>query len=237
MMRMGLPKTILLCLAFLADTASKAQIGESRNDFALGVNVGMSMNKMDFSPTIKQNYLNAPTLGITARYVCEKYFSSICAVQVELNYAKLGWKENILDVSHNTYERHLSYLQLPMLMQLGWGREKRGLKFIFSAGPVVQYLFADKEKRGGGEWNTDHRPNNIIFQYDHKPDYHFDYGIMGGIGLELSTGIGHFLLEGRYYYGLGDIYDNSKKGYFQRSAHQTILAKLTYLYDLKTTKR
>ena len=43
-------------------------------------------------------------------------------------------------------------------------------------------------------------------------------------------------LGGRYYYGLGDVYDNSKKGYFGRSANQAIMVKLTYLYDLVKTK-
>ena len=54
--------------------------------------------------------------------------------------------------------------------------------------------------------------------------------------MELSTSVGHFLLEGRYYYGLGDIYDNSKKGYFSRSAHGAIMVKLNYLFDIVRTK-
>ena len=68
-------------------------------------------------------------------------------------------------------------------------------------------------------------------------DNKVDYGITGGLGVELSTPIGHFLLSGRYYYGLGDVFDNSKKGTFTRSAHQTIVAKLTYLFDIVKTKR
>jgi len=59
------------------------------------------------------------------------------------------------------------------------------------------------------------------------------YGITGGAGLELRTKAGNFLVEGRYYYALSDFYKSTKKDYFSRSAHGTIVAKITYLFDLK----
>jgi hypothetical protein len=61
----------------------------------------------------------------------------------------------------------------------------------------------------------------------------FDYGITAGAGMELTTNIGHFLIEGRYYYGLSDIYKNSKKDVFSRSNNGAIVAKVTYLFDVK----
>ena len=65
----------------------------------------------------------------------------------------------------------------------------------------------------------------------------FDYGIVVGAGVELSLPkVGHFLLEGRYYYGLGDIYKNSKSDYFGRSNFGQIVIKATYLFDLVRTK-
>jgi hypothetical protein len=76
----------------------------------------------------------------------------------------------------------------------------------------------------------------VTHQYGRELDNKFDYGIAAGLGLEVSTALGHFILEGRYYYGLGDAFDNSKKGYFGRSANQTIYAKLTYLFDIIKTK-
>ena len=41
------------------------------------------------------------------------------------------------------------------------------------------------------------------------------------------------MLEGRYYYGLGDIFDNSKRDYFGRSNLGNIVVKLTYLFDIR----
>lgn len=224
---------LLLCLPL---HALHAQVGEYRNDLSVGVSGGLLMSKMDFDPSIKQSYKNSPVIGLTARYICEKYFASICAVQVELNYASQGWQELIEDGSGNEYKRDLHYLQLPILMQLGWGRERRGLKFVFEAGPQVGFCLSEGETRGGGTWDTTNRPNNVVYQYDHEIDHAFDYGITGGLGIELSTSIGHFILDGRYYYGLGDTYDNSKKGYFSRSANSGITVKLTYLFDIIKTR-
>jgi hypothetical protein len=44
------------------------------------------------------------------------------------------------------------------------------------------------------------------------------------------------MIEGRYYYGLGDIYGNSKSDYFGRSNFGQIVIKATYLFDLVRTK-
>ena len=66
----------------------------------------------------------------------------------------------------------------------------------------------------------------------------FDYGIAAGMGLEWShPKMGHFLLEGRYYYGLGDIYGNSKRDFFGRSNLNNIVVKLTWLMDVKRSGR
>lgn len=229
-------RILAFCLSIAFAIQANAQVGERRNDFSVGLNGGMTLSSMDFVPKIKQGYHVSPTFGVSARYICEKYFATICGVVLEFDYANLGWKETIEDGTGNTYERGFSYFQLPMLMQLGWGKEHKGIKFLIEAGPQFGYWFAESEKRGGGEWNPARRPNGVTYQYDHSPDNKFEYGIAGGLGMELSSGIGHFILTGRYYYGLGDIYDNSKKGYFGRSAHQAIMVKLTYLYDLVKTK-
>lgn len=222
---------LLLCTAQL----SRAQVGERRTDFAVGVNGGFMMSRMDFSPSIKQSYKNGPSVGVSARYISEKYFTAICGVLVELNYANMGWQEVIEDGSGNTFSASLHYVQLPMLLQMGWGRERRGLKFVFEAGPQLGYLLGVSRQQGGGTWDTSNRPNSVVWQYTHDPDHKLEYGITAGLGLELSTKAGHFVLDGRYYFGLGDIYDNSKKGYFTRSANSAIQVRLSYLFDLHRT--
>ena len=66
-----------------------------------------------------------------------------------------------------------------------------------------------------------------------------NYGLSPALaaGLEFSNRhVGHFILEGRYYYGLGNIYGNTKRDYFGRSNYGAIIAKLTYLFDIIRTK-
>ena len=64
--------------------------------------------------------------------------------------------------------------------------------------------------------------------YGLKAQKKIDYGITAGMGVEIRTGIGNFALEGRYYMGFGDIYNNKKQDPYSRSANRVISAKLTY---------
>lgn len=58
-----------------------------------------------------------------------------------------------------------------------------------------------------------------------------DYGIMAGAGIEFRIARSHgIVLEGRYYYGLGDIFRNRKKDVFSASHNQIITISLGYLY-------
>lgn len=225
--------TLLLVLVLFSPVAVKAQVGEPRSDLAWGVNGGYMMNQVSFNPTIKQTFKGGETFGLTLRYTCEKYFTAICAVQAELNYANLGWKENIED-SEDTYSRDVRYIQLPLLTRMGWGRERRGGQFFFVLGPQFGYMISETEHRST-PWVGRPRPNNVTAQYDLKVQHKFEYGLTGGIGVEISTRLGHFLLEGRYYYGLSDMFDNGKKDPFGRSANGAIVAKASWLFDLIRT--
>lgn len=237
------PRLLLpILLLLLSSIACLAQVGEGRNDFAIGVNGGLVMDKISFDPTIKQAWKQGTTLGFTARYTCEKYFNCICALQAEVNYAQMGWKEQIEYIPASgvpdSYERTINYVQVPLLARLGIGRELRGVMGYLVLGPQIGFCLGDKDKRGG-EWSENtlqHRPNLITQQYDLPIQNKFEYGITGGLGIEVSTGIGHFMAEGRYYFGLSDIFKNGKSDRFGRSAHGAIVAKITYLFDIVKTK-
>lgn len=218
-----------------------AQIGEPRKVLSIGANAGLALNSVDFDPTIKQNMHIGPSLGVSLKYVSEKYFTTYCALYAELNYTLLGWKEDIRSNTgeslDDTYSRNVSYLQLPVFARLSWGKEERGVQFFFQAGPQIGFCVGSSSKRGS-VWTTDEqgvpsRPNNVVAQYDLDIERKFDYGIAGGLGLEYNSPVGHFILEGRYYYGLADMFGNSKKDPFARSANGTIHVKLAYLMDLK----
>ena len=243
-------RSLVMLLLLVVATATQAQVGEHRNDFSLGFNGGVSFNSIGFQPTVSQGMHKGFSGGLSMRYVCEKYFKTICSVMAEVNYTQLGWEEDILNPQEQPvinpvtgqaeeYKRTISYVQLPIMAHLAWGRERSGVQFFVQAGPQFGLYLSEStttnftyETR-----NVTDRSNKVSEQYLMSVENKFDYGIAAGLGMEYSIpSVGHFLLEGRYYYGLGNIYDNTKRDYFGKSNHQTIHVKLTYLFDITKTK-
>ena len=238
---------VMLCVALNA----LAQIGEYRNEFAIGINGGVTLSRVSFVPEVPQNQLMGKTIGLTLRYTGEKYFNSICAVVAEVNLAQMGWNERIWDnadqpvinsqtgVAEN-YSRIVNYIQVPFFARLGWGRERRGFQGYFQAGPQLCYYLSEKTEANFDLDNPNVKDRmSLISRPDYSNMYHmpienmFDYGIAAGAGLEFShPRVGHFMVEGRFYYGLGNVYGNTKRDYFAKSNYQTIVIKATYLFDL-----
>mgnify|MGYP002517109892 CR=1 FL=1 len=157
----------------------------------------------------------------------------MCGIQAELNYSQRGWNEKIEDGSENTYSRTMNYIEVPLLAHLAFGKDAldKGAKFFINMGPQVAFFLNEKEKMSE-DWNPAYRPNGVNQQYGKWVENKFDYGLLGGLGMELSTKAGHFLLEGRYYYGLADFWGSTKKDEFGRSGHSYMGVKLTYLFDI-----
>ncbi len=239
-----------------------AQVGEYRTDFAVGFNGGYSLSNVAFVHEVPQSKLGGKTFGISARYTCEKYFNSICAVVAEVNYAQIGWKEDILnyddepvplhtDPSQNLYySRKMNYVQVPLLARLGWGRERNGFQGFFQVGPQFGFFLNEKTETNFdvrqpafNPSDKEHyeyfgvRSSHIVAQDSMAVENKFDYGIAVGAGIEFSNRhLGHFILEGRYYYGLGNIYGATKRDYFARSNFNNVVIKFTYLFDVIRTK-
>lgn len=222
-------KRIYIFIAFILafSTGSYAQIEESRNILEVGVSGGMNLNKMEFQPSIRQGLQQGINGGVNVRYTSEKYFSMICAAQLEVNFSQRGWIEDFDDGTQNAYSRITNYIEIPFFAHVSWGKEKRGLQFFLNLGPQIGFLMNETEKYTG-DWLIDERPVSIRPIYGKATKNEFDYGIAGGLGLELKTKIGNFFIEGRYYYGLADIFSNSKMDDFGRSANTTITARLGY---------
>lgn len=243
-------RKLLILLTLLMALTAKAQVGEYRTDFAVGVNGGYVLSTVGFTPEVPQSMLGGLTAGVTFRYTCEKYFQSICSIVAEVNIAQVGWKEAIegfdnqpLYYADSTdplhYERKMTYLQIPLFARLGWGRERRGLQGFFQIGPQIGVFLSESTSTNlvPGYAPTEPRSSNIVAQESMPVENKFDYGIAGGAGIEFSASkIGHFMLEGRYYYGLGNIYGNSKSDYFGKSNFSQIVIKMSYLFDIVRTK-
>lgn len=217
----------LLSAVFLLP--AHAQIGEQRHNFSVGVNGGINLNSVSFSPRVRQQNLMGINSGLVARYISEKYFSMICGAQIELNFSQHGWDEFYQDFPELQYTRTMNYVEIPFLAHLAFGKE-RGLQFFIHAGPQIGFFLGDSYTISG---NWDDYSGITVEQHDKAVENKFDYGIAAGAGMELRTKIGNFLVEGRYYYALSDFYSSTKKDYFSRSAHGVITAKIAYLFDIR----
>lgn len=244
---------LALCLlAFLPYTAT-AQVGDYRTDFAIGGSAGYVMSNVGFVPDVPQGWLPGYTAGLSVRYTCEKYFSSICSIVGEVNVTQTGWKEDIRDANNDpvyyyddaekmnplNYERKITYVQIPFLARLGWGRERKGLQAFIQAGPQIGFYLSESTKTNVmlGHGTANQRASQVVAQDTLAVQNKFDYGIAAGAGIELSLPkVGDFILEGRYYYGLGNIFKNSKSDYFGKSNYGQIVIKATYLFDIIRTR-
>ena len=210
---------------------AQAQVGEQRNNLALGINGGINLNSVSFSPSVQQKNLMGITGGITARYISELYFKMICGAQLEINFSQHGWSEHYEDYPELGYTRKMNYIEIPLLAHLAFGNEQ-GFQFFIHAGPQIGLLLGDSQSIEGN-WDAIANSTNLVTeQHDKAIDNTFDYGITAGLGIELRTKAGSFIMEGRYYYALADFYGNTKSDYFARSAHGVISARITYLFHL-----
>ena len=222
----------ILLISFASLTAT-AQVGDLRNTVSVGFSGGMGTSSVSFIPSIKQQLSLGPTFGVSLRHVSEKYFFLICGTQLECNYASRGWTELIEDGSGNEYTRVANYIEVPFLAHLGFGREYRGFQGHLNLGPQVAYLIGEKEIYGGQKpWDVSNRPNQVTEQYGKAIENKLDYGVTASLGFEMRTGAGNFGIEGRYYFGLGNIYGITKKDYFGRCANSTISVRATYSFNL-----
>ena len=107
------------------------------------------MSSIAYVPKVPQGQLGGMTAGFSARYTCEKYFKSICAVVGEVNLTQMGWQEKILDRDDQPvflhtdetqtlkYARKMKYVQIPVMARMWWGRERKGLQAFFQIGIIL----------------------------------------------------------------------------------------------------
>ncbi|NDV78619.1 porin family protein [Dysgonomonas sp. 511] len=228
---------LLLFICFFIPVKGQDKGKKFEPEWNVGVGFGPTFSTIDFEKAKGGASLSTKNTqqfagGLALRYLSEKNLGFI----VELNYSQQGWEQDFSkepEQSQYAHTHKLSYLELPVLTHIYFGRK---LRFVFNLGPKLSYLISESEEMNkelsdylsSGNMG----PGFVTHQYYRNADRKIDYGLMGGLGLELRTGIGNFMLEGRYTFGLGDIYSNSKSDYFPRSANRVISAKLTYYIKL-----
>ena len=208
---------------------------EYNPNFSIGAKGGATLSRMSFSPEVHQNMVQGITMGFTARYHEEKLFGLIG----EINLTQRGWKEDFLrdDAPQFEYSRLLTYIQVPLMTHIYFGPER--VKFFFNLGPEFGYLIGDKITANFDYHNYKSIPDfpqgyRTNEQLDKPVEVKFDYGIAGGAGVEFFINKRNsILLEGRYYFGLGNIFHASKRDFFSASRGTSIEITLGYLFRIR----
>ena len=228
------PHTILLpliaaMLLALAPSRAAAQTHYESN-VAIGAKGGTTLSMMTLSPSVPQSMLMGTTWGLTFRYIEEKNFGFI----VEFNLVQRGWKEKFEKDPGYAYQRRLTYLHLPFLTHIYFGSHK--FRGFFNAGPEVCWLIGDSHSQNFDVanppvFNEEYRETE---QFDMVVHTKFDYGISAGLGMEFILKNKHsFILEGRYYFGIGNLFGSSKVDHFAASRGMAISVTLGYMFRLK----
>lgn len=197
----------------------------------VGVHGGMSLSNQSFYPSIKESMLSGAQFGVSFRYAEERHVGLLA----ELNIEQRGWKENF-EEDPFSFQRQLTYIELPIMTHIFFG--SRTVKGFFNLGPEVGYMIGDKSTANFPYMDlpaVDGFPANRRYeQMQMDISSRFDYGITAGAGVEfIIRRRNSITLEGRYYYGLGNIFPSSRKDVFSASRGSSIQITLGYLFRLK----
>lgn len=221
----------IICLSALVALLATAQTHYEGN-IAVGGKAGMTMSRVNFNPTVQQTMNLGMTAGVMFRYIEENNFGLIA----ELNVTQRGWKEKFEESDYN-YRHSFTYLELPIMTHIYFGNQR--VKGFFNLGPEINVMLGDgiksnfsyQDAAGMDYFIGDPRR---IEQMSMKVKNKLDYGICAGAGMELNLNPKHsLLLEGRFYYGLTDVFPNHKTDIFSSSNSMTISVTLGYFYRLK----
>lgn len=218
----------LVCLISISGF-SFAQTHYSSN-IAVGVKAGIDFSKILFTPSVEQNLLPGIIAGLTFRYIEENHFGLIA----EMIFQQRGWEDDLSD-SNYKYSRRLNYLQIPVMAHIYFGRRA---KFFINAGPEIGFRLSESTDCN---FNPDEIASLPQFPYENRNWQHIfekskqkiDYGISGGIGGEFNINPRNAVyIEGRFYYGLGNLFKSGRKDPFSSSNSMSIMLSLGYWFRI-----
>jgi len=145
------------------------------------------------------------------------------SVQPEILYSQIGAKVDVVQTGVKlSGERKVNTITVPVLLKAGFGGEN--LKFFVNAGGYGSYALNGKAK---ATLNGQSSSGDIKYE---SGDSRIEYGAVGGAGISLGLGAAKLLLEGRYYYGLGNDDKDTPKA--DKALYRNIQASIGILIPL-----
>ena len=187
-------KKLFLCLLTLCSICS------AQAQWRVGITAGADWNQY----TIDKHYMLdwhyeaqwGATFGVTGQYDINNWL----ALRTDVNYAQKNHREYRKLLDSTDYKKLNAYLQVPVMASFGFGGEN--LHGFLNLGLYGGYWLSSKLKghyRNIDSWAVSSIDEKV--EFNNKRDQRFDFGPVGGIGLEykltehLAT-----LVEARCYY-------------------------------------
>ena len=223
-------RLFLISVVAVASTlAVKAQT-HYKSHISVGAHGGGAISRMSFSPEVPQAWQPGPLVGVHVRYAEER----IVGLMAELNFVNRGWKESFEDNPDLKYSRTLSYITLPVMTHINFGSPR--FKCFFNLGPEFALMLSNSISSNFDYTNpgkllpATRRVNQMKMDIANK----FDYGITAGLGAEYYINPRNSIfIEGRFYYGLGNIFKATKADEFSASRTMTIAVTAGYNFRIK----
>lgn len=199
----------------------------------VGTHGGVTFSRMFFNPSVPQSFRAGGSGGVGVRYIEEKHFGLLA----ELNFVQRGWRESFDDTPQFQYSRALNYLELPVMAHIYFGSDKG--RFFVNAGPQICLLMSESTTANFnpqeiGEIEGFPDTNRSNDQMKMPAENKLDFGISAGLGGELQVGRRNSLyIEGRFYYGLGNIYRSKRTDPFNASNSMTVMATIGWWFRIK----
>jgi hypothetical protein len=183
----------LLTAALTTGASVFAQQQQTTDESSLtpkfGLKGGVNLTNMFVDDVSDENMKVGFNAGFFAKLPITRGFS----IQPELLYTSKGAKlkyDNIIE-GEGEYRFNLNYIEMPVLAVINVAPN-----FNLHVGPYVSYLAAANIKNLDDDGN-----NNDVTELDAENFNRFDYGLVGGLGIDISN----FTIGARYNYGLKEI--------------------------------
>jgi hypothetical protein len=211
--------TVFFAACCLLSTVVYAQEDSTafRPQTYVGVQYGMNWNTVMFSPQIDQGTLVANRVGLVFRYVGQAHLG----VHLEVAYDQRGWAEPLAGLTSN-YTREIDYLEFAAFSHISIGNG--AVRPLILLGSYLSYPIGQAENIP-----TDLAAADFRSYYEEPLPERIQYGLAGGVGVEIYLGNLTLQLDGRYRSALGGIFSSSDNRFiFSNSQGFTAQASLLF---------
>ncbi len=183
----NMQKTLIIILLIITSLSVKSQL-------SVGYRYGMGTHGVNLDPGSLEKYqtsYNRSSHGLIFTY----NNMNNAGIQLEVNFAKKGWKEVIDSVPGSFFTRDLDYIEIPVYSHFEIGH--RMLRPVIIAGPYLAWQINDSWESNG----FDDQLANKNYPHYTQETRKLDFGLKIGAGLRLNIGK-RFAVFGEVHYDL-----------------------------------